>query len=142
MRIVLDTNVVVSGLRSPSRAPAEVLGRVKAGAVTVLYDARILAEYREVLARPKFKGAITPESAAAFVAQVEKQGECVDPAGVVLAFALPDPGDAPFAEVAIAGKADALVTGNARHFPKGLGVPVLTPREMIDRLRLEPARQP
>jgi predicted nucleic acid-binding protein len=43
-----------------------------------------------------------------------------------------------FVEVAAAGRADALVTGNVRHFPIGrlrLGVSVVTPRQLIEGLR-------
>jgi len=50
---------------------------------------------------------------------------------------LPDADDLPFIDVALSGKADALVTGNARHFPKGLGVVVLSPRDLLQRLEAE-----
>ena len=51
--------------------------------------------------------------------------------------ALPDPDDAPFLEVAVAGGADALVTGNVAHFRRAaasIDIPVLTPRGFLDRL--------
>lgn len=41
-------------------------------------------------------------------------------------------------EVALSGQADAIVTGNLRHFPASLGVTVLSPRALIDRLDAEP----
>ncbi len=139
MRIVLDTNVVVSGLHSPSGVPARLIEALAGSPHVLLYDVRILAEYREVLARPKFAERITPERAASFVRGMEERGERIDATGTALAVTLPDPDDAPFAEVAIAGKADALVTGNRKHFPAGLGVPVLSPRELLNRLGPEPA---
>ena len=49
-----------------------------------------------------------------------------------------DPGDLPFMEVALSGQADAIVTGNLRHFPASLAVTVLSPRALIDRLDAEP----
>jgi predicted nucleic acid-binding protein len=55
MKIVLDTNVVVSGLLQSQGNPAHVLTLALAGAVQVCHDKRILAEYAEVLARPRFK---------------------------------------------------------------------------------------
>lgn len=55
MKIVLDTNVIVSGLLKSQGNPAEVLTLALAGAVQVCYDKLIFAEYAEVLARPRFK---------------------------------------------------------------------------------------
>ena len=55
MKIVLDTNVVVSGLLRSEGNPAHVLTLALAGAVQVCHDARILSEYAEVLARPRFE---------------------------------------------------------------------------------------
>ncbi|HNK59013.1 MAG TPA: putative toxin-antitoxin system toxin component, PIN family, partial [Leptospiraceae bacterium] len=55
MRIVLDTNVLVSGILKPFSIPGEIVRRIGSGNLTLCFDARILAEYREVLHRPKFK---------------------------------------------------------------------------------------
>ena len=63
MLVVLDTNILVSALISPFGPPARVLDMVLGGDIQVAYDDRLLAEYREVLARPKFSFA--PEDVAA-----------------------------------------------------------------------------
>src|ERR1043166_6751408 len=55
MKIGLDTNVVVSGLLNSQGNPAKVLTLALAGAVQVCHDKRILAEYREVLVRARFR---------------------------------------------------------------------------------------
>jgi putative PIN family toxin of toxin-antitoxin system len=55
MKIILDTNVVVSGLISPFGNPAEILRMVSSGEIQLCFDARILSEYQEVLHRPKFQ---------------------------------------------------------------------------------------
>ena len=55
MKIVLDTNIVVSGLLQSKGNSAQVLTLALAGAAQVCHDERILAEYAEVLARPRFK---------------------------------------------------------------------------------------
>jgi predicted nucleic acid-binding protein len=52
MRIVLDANVIVSGFLSPYEAPGQLVQCVAVGEICLLVDARILAEYREVLLRP------------------------------------------------------------------------------------------
>jgi predicted nucleic acid-binding protein len=54
VRIVLDTSVLVSGLLNPFGTPADVVRMVVSGSVTLCVDARILLEYAEVLARPRF----------------------------------------------------------------------------------------
>jgi len=53
MRVVLDTNVFVSGLLRPDGVPGQIVDYLLSGAFVVLYDDRTLGEYREVLARPR-----------------------------------------------------------------------------------------
>ncbi|MDP2755681.1 MAG: putative toxin-antitoxin system toxin component, PIN family, partial [Nitrospirota bacterium] len=55
MNIVLDTNVLVAGLLSPFGPCGEIVRMVSSGELILLFDARILSEYDEVLRRPKFK---------------------------------------------------------------------------------------
>ena len=55
MRIVLDTNVLVSGLLTPFGSSGEIVRMVFSGELILCIDARILSEYKEVLNRPKFK---------------------------------------------------------------------------------------
>lgn len=55
MKVVLDTNVLVSGFLSPSGTPAANLRFVLAGRIAVCFDERIPAEYRDVLTRGKFQ---------------------------------------------------------------------------------------
>jgi putative PIN family toxin of toxin-antitoxin system len=131
--LVLDTNVIVSGLLNPQGAPGRILDLVVAGEIQVLYDDRILAEYREVLARKEL--ALQAEPVARILELIEYLGETIA-AGAILSKALPDPDDCPFLEVALTGQADALVTGNARHFPlrARAGMTVLGPAELLARL--------
>lgn len=133
MRIVLDTNVVVSGLLSPFGPPGEIVRMVTSGAVTLCLDARIFAEYDEVLARPRF--GFDPDSVAALLDYVDFRGETV--ASKPLILRLPDPDDEPFLEVALACDADCLVSGNISHYPPELrsGVVVLSPADFMERYR-------
>ena len=128
MRVVLDTNVLVSGLLSESGPPGLILDMAEGGRLSVLYDDRVMAEYRDVLGRPHFP--FRAEAVAAILALFVEKGERVEP--VPLAVELPDPDDLPFLEVAVAGRADALVTGNGRHFPPArCAVPVLSPAAFL-----------
>lgn len=133
MKVVLDTNVLVSGLLSPFGPPADVVRLAAAGALSLGVDARILEEYRLVLARPRFGFDAT--RVGALLSQIDADG--ARGATRPLLLRLPDPDDEPFLEVALAVEAEALVTGNARHFPPSRreGILVLSPREFVEEYR-------
>jgi uncharacterized protein len=132
MRIVLDTNVLVSGLLNPDGKPGRIVDLILGGRLRLLYDDRILGEYLDVLARPQL--AIDPSLAQVVVGNIHLAGEHVT-ALPLPEDTLPDPEDIPFAEIAISGEADGLVTGNAKHFSRlrDRGVTVLSPAEFLDR---------
>lgn len=129
MKIVIDTNVLVSGLLKPHGPPGRIVDALLRGDLTLLYDARILDEYREVLARPHL--GLTTDWVEDVLIYLEASGDYVTASKVFSA--LPDPDDAMFLEVAHSGNAPVLVTGNQRHFPPRLAPPVrvLTPREFL-----------
>ena len=87
MKVVLDTNVLVSGFLNPYNPPGALVLYAAEGRLQLCYDARILSEYRDVLLRPKFgfKAALMND----FLAQVEAEGFAV--AGEPLSRRLPDP---------------------------------------------------
>lgn len=130
MKIVLDTNVLVAGLLSPFGTPAQVMQLILAGKVGLCVDARIITEYRDVLARPKFY--FDADTVADLMDFIEQISEPVAPTPWGLD--LPDPADAMFLEVALAGPADYLVTGNLKHFParKRRGVKAATPAQFLN----------
>jgi len=133
VRVVIDTNVLVAGLLSPFGRPGEVVRMIAAGSLSLLYDARIMAEYAQVLKRPKFS--FSPEHIEALLDQVKAAGAIV--ASDPLSVRLPDEEDETFLEVALAGRAQCLVTGNLKHFPAAArqGMRVLTPAEFLDFYR-------
>lgn len=133
MNIVLDTNVIVSGLLCPFSPSGEIVRMVSSGELTLCLDARLLAEYSEILHRPRFE--FDAELVAAFLDHVTHAG--IPVSGTPLAAPLPDPDDSPFLEVALAGHAECLVTGNLKHFPAAAreGMRVLSPREFIEHYR-------
>lgn len=133
MRVVLDTNVLVSGLISPNGPPAEILRFLETRPIVPCFSESILGEYRDVLARPEFR--LPANRVTSLLQRFEAVGELV--AAEPLSGDFPDPKDVLFLEVAIAAHADFLVTGNLRHFPVRLrhGVAVVSPREFIEALR-------
>ncbi len=129
---MLDTNVLVSGLLTPHGPPGRVVDLVLDGGLQLLIDDRIFEEYRSVLLRPTFE--IDPTDVASLLDYVRTESVWVlaPPLGIDL----PDPADLPFVEVASAGAAESLVTGNVRHFPARAFSPtcrVETPAEFIRR---------
>ncbi|MCX5678640.1 MAG: putative toxin-antitoxin system toxin component, PIN family [Candidatus Omnitrophica bacterium] len=131
MKVVIDTNVLVSGLLSPYGVSAEIIRMVASGAFDLLYDARIVSEYEEVLLRPKFSFDKTRiEQLIDFITHFG-----VPVASLPLSRHLPDLDDEPFLEVAISGKAECLITGNVAHYPARARrkLKVLTPRQFLNR---------
>jgi putative PIN family toxin of toxin-antitoxin system len=112
VRVVLDTNVIVSALWSPDGTSAQAVGIVLDGQATLCYDMRLLAEYHEVLARPRL--ALDPKRVARLLDDLVREGlPVIAPRSDI---PLPDEDDRPFLDIALA--ADAwLVTGNIKHFP-------------------------
>jgi len=136
MNVVLDTNVLVSGLLTPHGSSGRVMDLVLSGDLTPCIDDRIIAEYREVLARAKFGfDAVLVE---AILDYIEAEGLHV--VAAPLGVSLPDPDDIAFLEVAAAAGAEWLITGNLRHFPAGArrGIRVTGPGEFVQQWSSKP----
>ena len=131
LRLVIDTNVVIAALLTPGRTPDLALAALRACAATILVDARIEAEYRTVLSRPKF-ASIPADRRDAMLETLLGGAEHVQCAR--FEHAMIDDDDRVFVEVARSGRADALLTGNAKHFPAELGITVLSPAALLQRL--------
>jgi putative PIN family toxin of toxin-antitoxin system len=133
MKIVLDTNVLVSGLLQPFGPSGQIVRLVASGEVVLCHDPRILTEYGEVLRREKFR--FDPERIDALLKEIGASG--IPVAARPLEARLPDPDDEPFLEVTLAGEAHCLVTGNIKHYPVEArqGAEVLSPRAFIELIR-------
>jgi putative PIN family toxin of toxin-antitoxin system len=134
MIVVLDTNVLVSGLMSPGNPPGRIIDFLRAGDITLAIDDRILAEYCAVVARENFRKYFTVEEKDLILDFI-----AYDSIRVLCTLALqglPDQDDACFLEVALAAKAP-LVTGNEKHFPlhSRQGAEVYTPAEFLQILK-------
>ena len=114
MKIVLDTNVLVSALLSPFGVPSQLVRLVLSGTIPIALDERIFAEYQDVLARPHFN--FRQDRVQRLLEYIADKGEFV--VAPPLHIELPDNDDLCFVEVAVATKSTALVTGNQKHFPK------------------------
>lgn len=128
---VIDTNVLVSALfaRHPDVAPVQIFEHLLNKDIIPMYNDEILAEYNEVLRRPKF-----PFSEEAIVWAVEAIiAAGIDSKRVSVKGAVTDPKDVVFLEVAMSRDDSYLVTGNIKHFP--VTPKVVTPNEFIDIIK-------
>jgi putative PIN family toxin of toxin-antitoxin system len=128
---VIDTNVVVSGLLSANGPCARVLDAVMEGRVKLVYDARILAEYRDVLCRPRLK--LKPAQVMHFLEALGGQMSVVPERLKIVG---PDPDDMAFIEAALAVPDATIVTGNLADFPGDIlnGARLLTPAQALAEL--------
>ncbi len=134
MRVVIDTNVIVSGILNPYGSPGRIINALLSESMTALHDDRILSEYREVLLRPTF--GFSRSDVEVLLDFVELAGEHVS--AEPLSLTLPDPSDLPFLEVATTGRAKALISGNIKHFKPRRGqhrVLVTTPADFLRQYR-------
>lgn len=129
---VLDTNVLVSGLLSAKGPPGRLIDAILAQRLDIAFDDRILCEYKEVLARPRFS--FKASYVAAFWEILPFQTHLV--AMPVDGLEASDASDTKFLEVAVATDSKILVTGNDRHYPETTrgDVRVLSPREAFELL--------
>ena len=138
MRVVLDTNVVVSGVLRPSSVPARVLSLIHEARIRPVVDIRILEEYRDVLARPRLRvpAAIATEWLQTFAEIAEHVTVTTETAERFGHLALADPDDRLFMEGAASAGAVAIITGNTSHFPPAVLEPirVLTPRQLLEEV--------
>ena len=132
IRVVLDTNILISALLQPRSLPALTFLTALTGTKAQLcVSGEIYAEYEEVIRRPKFKRseAVIEQALRA----IRQNGFWVKPSEKVRASF--DPDDDIFLECSQAAHAHYLVTGNVRDFPvKWVETQIVTPRQFLDAL--------
>lgn len=110
MRVVLDTNILVSALIAPAGNPAAIYNAWEQGRFALLICSELLDELRATLQKPRIANLIKPYIAGRLVNQIKKLGEDVSKLPRVKRST--DPGDNFLLALAEAGKADYLVTGD------------------------------
>jgi len=129
IRVVLDTNIIVSALLQPLGPPAQVFGLATAGSIQLCVSGSVYAEYEEVIGRPRFQR--SEDVIAGALHTIREKGLWVRPTEAVRACS--DPDDDIFLECAQAAQADYLVTGNLKHFPASWsGTQIVTARQLLD----------
>jgi putative PIN family toxin of toxin-antitoxin system len=110
MRVVLDTNIIVSALISNAGKPATIVDAWLDGKFTLLTCAVHLDELRATLHKPRVAALMKPHTAGRLVNQVRKLAEDIAPLPHVERS--PDPTDDFLLAMSEAGRADYLVTGD------------------------------
>jgi uncharacterized protein len=131
IRVVLDTNVLVSALLQPLGPPAQVFLLAIGGSVQPAISGAMFAEYEEVIRRPRLR--LDNETITAALHALRERSLWVRPTVAVRACA--DPDDDIFLECAQAARAEYVVTGNIRDFPAAwMDTEIVTPRLFLDIL--------
>jgi uncharacterized protein len=114
LRLVVDTNIVVSAALKPDGLQRTVLLLAITKPARLYVTEAVMAEYLEVLARPRMN--IPKGRRRQLLQLIRNNSHTVTPARSLQV--TPDPDDNKFLECADAARADYLVTGNQRHFPR------------------------
>lgn len=135
MKFVMDTNVLIAGMRSPTGAAAEILRLVLLGRMELLASVALFVEYEAVATRNEHLSAagLTTNDVLMLLDALAGKIRLVN-----IHFnwrpQLKDPDDEMVLELAVNGSADAIITFNARHFgiaPRAFGICVLTPADAL-----------
>jgi len=138
-RVVLDTDVIVTALRSATGGSNAILREAAHGRLTPLVTPALFLEYEAVLKRPEQRLAhgLRLDDIDRFLAALASACEAVE-----VSFQwrpqMSDPNDEMVLETAVNGRAEALITHNVRDFSKGaarFGLRVLRPGELLKELR-------
>jgi putative PIN family toxin of toxin-antitoxin system len=129
LRLVVDTNVLVSAALKPEGLQRTVFLIAITRPARLYISQPILREYADVLARPELK--IRKGARQQFLQLIKNRGTLVVPRYDLAVTS--DPDDNMFIECADAARADYLITGNLKHFPGfWKGTKVISPREFIE----------
>ncbi len=139
MRVVLDTSVLVAGLRSRLGASNQILVSVAEGRCVPLVTTALFLEYEAVLLRPEQQLAtgLNPSDIEGFLAALASAAEPVE-VSFLWRPQLRDPADEFILEAAVNGRAGAIVTHNVTDFrasAQRFGVATLTPAEFLKEVR-------
>ena len=130
IRVVIDTNIVVSAMLRSDGLPEAVFNlAIGHREIRMYFSEPVMAEYEEVLRRPRFD--IQPDKVTNALARIRETGLVVTP--TVSVTAARDPDDNIFLECAQSAEAEYLVTGNLKDFPRvWLTTRIVTAREFME----------
>ncbi len=136
IRAVMDTNVLVAGLRSPSGASHELLAQLRAGRWTLALSSTVLGEYHEILHREAAFVGLTHSEADSYLDALCQLAERFSP-GTPWQPVANDPDDEAVIQLAREAQVMYLVTHNVRDVSgaRQFGIRVVRPAEFLEILR-------
>ena len=137
MRVVLDTCILFSALRSSSGASHRIVKSLPNSNLRPLISTPVFFEYEEVLRRPKQFPHLTAKEIEDFLDFIASACDHVR-INILWRPHLPAPDDDLILELAVSGRADAIITFNQRDFVGSdqFGIRVISPRELIKEISI------
>lgn len=134
-QVVLDTNVLVAGLRSRTGASHELLMLLFADAYQLHISVPVILQYEGVLCRHEHELAVDREEVQVILQAIQARS-VHHSIHFLWRDVLPDPNDAAFLELAIAANARTVVTHNIRDFQgcEQFGIRAIPPLELLAEL--------
>jgi uncharacterized protein len=140
IRVVLDANVLISGLISAKGAPGKLIDAWLEGRFQLCISPPIMDELKRVLKYPRIMKRLEKRQAKELLENLGTLAEWVD-GQLTLDILTVDPSDNAYLACAVEAHCSFLVTGNNEHFqeagPKYEGVEIISPRGFLDNLSLE-----
>ena len=135
MRVVLDTNVLLSGLMFPDGAPGRVVGAWREGRFDLVISIHQLAEIGRTLAYPKIRRILgwDDERIERFIRQLYIRAQIVDLDEIAVEVPS-DPDDAPILATLVAARADVLISGDRDLLVLRDRYAILSPAEFVRNL--------
>jgi len=124
IKIVVDTNIIISAALSSLGKSSQIVDMAFDRKLQIYYNTEILAEYEDVLSRPRFN--FNTGKKIHFIEGIKRVGILIEP--VTSNVSLPDESDRIFYDTTKASGA-ILITGNVKHYPNEAFI--LTPAEFI-----------
>jgi len=128
VRLVLDTNVIVSSFINPDGKPSQIMKTILNRKAELCYNSVILNEYEGVMSRKKFSNVINPRHIEQFINLIRSIGISFNPSSSKIK--MYDESDRIFYDTA-RESGSLLITGNLRHYPKESYI--LLPADFLER---------
>ncbi len=132
MRIVVDTNVLISALLSANTSPGRIVAFWRARELELVVSPDMIAEVRQVLSYAKIRKRVSAEQARRFLKLLETDATLVTPHDLVTVVQ-DDPDDDKFVALAMASGAEYIVSGDKHLLSIGAyqGVKILNPADFL-----------
>jgi putative PIN family toxin of toxin-antitoxin system len=136
VKVVLDTNVLVSGLMLPDSVPGRIVAAWRGAQFELVLSESLLDEIGRVLSYPKIRGRLRwgQDEIARFLLLLRFKADIVDTTGEKASVPR-DPGDDPVLATLLAADADCLVSGDSDLLALRDRFPIQTPAEFVRRLK-------